>query len=144
MNTMFPDCLHANRNFIYKQGKESRTQNTPLFDTKGKIKIFSHLVMYTYTENDCFGGIQKRARSMNAKYNFPPVLLKYFSVVADKVVYGKYPFLKPACVSTTTTKNRDHPFTLSVYFVKQSCSTCLSHSAIKSLCNCSECLCLLF
>ena len=29
-------------------------------------------------------------RSMNAAYNFPPVLLKYFSVVADKVmVYGK-------------------------------------------------------
>ena len=37
-----------------------------------------------------------------------------------------------------------HLSTVSVCFIKQSCSTCLPYSAVKSLCNCLECLCLLF
>ena len=85
-------------------------------------------------------------RSMNATYSFPPFLLQYFSVIADKVyIYiwsiAEYLFLNPAWASTIF---HDHPFTWSVYFVNQLCSTCLPHSAMKSLCNCLECLCLLF
>ena len=64
-------------------------------------------------------------RSMNARYNFPPFLLKYFSMIADKVYIWsivEYPFLNPAWASTIF---HDHPSTLSVYFVKQLRNTCL-------------------
>ena len=87
-----PPC---NRNFIYKQAKETRTQNTPLFDTKGTINVRNKDRRSTHSK--------AFLRSMNATYNFPPVLLKYFSVVADKVYIWsmvKYPFLNPAWAST--------------------------------------------
>ena len=108
---MFPDCLHADRNVIYKQGKESRTQNAPLLTPKEPLKKSATLLCTRTQEttalmafkngpdNPAFTNVRNKdarsteskafLRSMNAAYNFPPVLLKYFSVVADMVyIYG--------------------------------------------------------
>ena len=60
----FPTASMQSQLHLQTSKRDQDSEYTPVWhqrDDKNKIKI-SHVVMYTYAGNDCFDGIQKRAR----------------------------------------------------------------------------------